>query len=58
MKLPNTFRMNEPYVIAEEIDGEAIILNFESGTYYSLNESAALIWRAIQAGCVDADPTP
>lgn len=50
MNHPETFRINEPHVIAEEIEGEAIILNFESGTYYSLNESAMLIWRSIQAG--------
>lgn len=50
MNHQETFRINEPQVIAEEIDGEAIILNFESGTYYSLNESAMGIWRSIQAG--------
>lgn len=48
--MEETFRLNEPHVIAEEIDGEAIILNFESGTYYSLNESALAIWRSMQAG--------
>lgn len=45
-----TFRINQPRVIAEEIDEEVIILNFESGTYYSLNTSAMAIWRLIEAG--------
>lgn len=44
------FRINEPEVIAEEIEGEVIILNFDSGSYYSLNENAMGIWRLLQAG--------
>lgn len=50
MTANDSFRINEPQVIAEEIDGEAIILNFESGTYYSLNSSAMTIWNALQTG--------
>lgn len=45
-----TFRINEPHVISEEIEGEAIILNFDSGTYYSLNNTAMGIWGLIQTG--------
>ena len=44
------YRINEPAVISEVIEGEAIILNFESGTYYSLNESARSIWEDLAAG--------
>lgn len=44
------YRINEPSVIAEVIEGEAIILNFESGSYYSLNESGKAIWADILAG--------
>ncbi len=50
MSNQGAFRINEPQIIAEEIEGEAIILNFESGTYYSLNDSAMEIWRSLQAG--------
>lgn len=44
------YRINEPAVISEVIEGEAIILNFDSGTYYSLNESARSIWEDLAAG--------
>jgi len=44
------YRINEPAVISEVIEGEAIILNFESGTYYSLNQSARSIWEDLAAG--------
>lgn len=44
------FRINEPEVIAEEIEGEVIILNFDSGSYYSLNENAMGIWHLLQGG--------
>lgn len=50
MQSNQTFRVNEPHVISEVIDGEVIILNFESGTYYSLNESGMFVWQSIQQG--------
>ncbi len=46
----STFRVNEPHVISEAIDGEVVILNFDKGTYYSLNESAMAVWQGIQGG--------
>jgi hypothetical protein len=50
----SAYRINEPAVISEVIEGEAIILNFESGTYYSLNESARSIWQDLAAGVTTA----
>ena len=44
------YRVNDPSVISEVIDGETIVLDFESGHYYSLNPSASEIWRRICAG--------
>lgn len=44
------FSVNSPQVISEHIDGEEIILNFESGTYYSLNPCGRVIWRGLQDG--------
>jgi hypothetical protein len=35
-------------VVSEEIDGEVIIVNLNNGNYYSLAQSAAVIWAAIQ----------
>lgn len=39
------YRINHPAVIAEVIDGEAIIVNLDSGAYYSLRNSASAIWE-------------
>ena len=35
-------------IVAEEIDGEVIIVNLRNGNYYSLSQSAAVIWAGIQ----------
>ncbi|MGV6826288.1 MAG: PqqD family protein [bacterium] len=44
------FRINEPHVISELMEGEVIILNFDNGTYYSLNKSGIMIWEGLQQG--------
>jgi hypothetical protein len=41
-------RVATPHVIHESIDGETIIINLDSGTYYSTKGSGAQIWEAIQ----------
>ena len=46
----SVYQINAPSVISEVIDGEAIILNFDSGSYYSLNESGMAIWQGILQG--------
>lgn len=35
-------------VVSEEIDGEVVIVNLKNGNYYSLSQSATLIWAGIQ----------
>lgn len=35
-------------VVAEEIDGEVVIVNLKNGNYYSLTQSATLVWAGIQ----------
>jgi hypothetical protein len=44
------FRINTPHVVAETLDGEATIVDLDSGTYYALNESGSLIWDGVIAG--------
>lgn len=39
-----------PSVVSEEIDGEAIAINFETGAYFSFLGWSAWTWRALQAG--------
>ena len=43
-------RANIPAIAAEEIDGEIVIVSFDSGHYFSLRDTAADIWRHIEAG--------
>jgi Coenzyme PQQ synthesis protein D (PqqD) len=43
------YRVNEPQVINEMIDGEAIMINLATGTYYSLNPSGADVWALVEA---------
>ena len=41
------FCLNQPAVISEVIDGEAIIVNLDSGAYYSLRDSGCAIWELL-----------
>jgi Coenzyme PQQ synthesis protein D (PqqD) len=43
------FRVNSPEVISETIQGETIVINLTTGTYYSLPGSGAEIWEAVAA---------
>jgi hypothetical protein len=49
------YRVNSPSVIGEVLDGEAIIVNLDSGAYYSLDGAGAEVWPAAQAGATLAD---
>ena len=44
------FRVNSPNVIQETIEGEVIIIDLKTGTYYSLRDSGAAVWEAIEQG--------
>lgn len=41
------YRINDPTVSHQILDGEAIIINLESGNYYSLDRLGADVWTAI-----------
>lgn len=43
-------RCNRDSVAAEVVDGEAIILNLETGAYYSLDQAGARIWQLLEHG--------
>lgn len=42
------YRVNHPQVINEMIDGEAIMINLASGSYYSLDTLGAEIWGLVE----------
>jgi len=44
------FRVNTPTVTHETIDGEAVIINLDSGNYYSLIEAGSFIWAIVERG--------
>ena len=39
---------NEGEVAAKVMDGEAVIINLASGTYYSMDKAGGLIWELIE----------
>lgn len=41
-------QVNAPQVIHETIDGEVIIINLGTGSYYSLKGSGAAVWDVVQ----------
>jgi Coenzyme PQQ synthesis protein D (PqqD) len=43
-------RVNAPHVIHESIDGEVIVINLGTGSYYSLKGSGAAVWHALDQG--------
>jgi len=50
MSHPSCFVCNTEKISHETIDGEVVIINLESGAYYSLDNSAAQIWGFIEKG--------
>lgn len=40
----------DPGIVHQTIDGEAVIINLESGCYYSLTGTAAEIWALLERG--------
>ena len=42
--------INEPTVIADVLDHEAVILNLDTGKYYSARDSGLDVWQLLSAG--------
>lgn len=45
-----TYIINSPPVTHQTIDGEVVIINLQNGSYYSLRDSAAMIWALVEQG--------
>jgi hypothetical protein len=41
------YEIHGPDIISEEMDDETVVINLESGCYYSLNAAATKIWEAV-----------
>ena len=44
------FRAKSPSVVSEIIDGEVVVLNLDSGNYYSADQVGAVLWRWMELG--------
>lgn len=49
------FRVNRPAVVCEIIDDEVIIIEFDSGNYYSLDKTGTEAWKLIERGATRAE---
>ena len=49
MELDARYRVNGPAVTHEVVDDEAVIINLETGNYYSLERIGAEIWTMLSA---------
>jgi len=47
MNAPTLYKVNEPAVVFETIDGETILLNMNSGCFFDLEGSGEIIWKFI-----------
>lgn len=48
--MPNRYRVLTPTVVHESFDQEVVIVNLDSGDYYSLSGSGSDCWHCILAG--------
>ena len=39
--------VNQSKVLSEELDGETIIINLETGNYYSMNKAGSALWARL-----------
>ena len=49
------YEINDPAVVADDIDGMAVIINLETGAYFSGTASSAEAWAAVAAGASSAE---
>jgi hypothetical protein len=48
--LQSQFSMNSPNIVGEKFDEEVVLVNLNSGIYFSLRENAAKIWTLLTMG--------
>lgn len=55
MTAPRTLRINHPFVASEIIDGEAVIMNLNTGNYFSARQVGAVVWDWVEKGLSEQD---
>lgn len=53
-----TYTVNTKKAISETLDNETIIINLETGSYYSMNPAGTAIWGALSQGTPVAITSP
>src|SRR5262245_59436101 len=51
LSLETRLRPNDDEVIGKVMDGEAILINLATGSYYAIPDVGAFVWEAIEARC-------
>jgi len=41
------YRVEGEHIVSEEIDGETLVINYDTGTYYSFLGPSSLVWKLI-----------
>lgn len=44
------YRINSPNVVREYFDGEVVVVNLETGTYFSVENVGAVVWAMLEEG--------
>lgn len=44
------YRVNSPSIVSEVIDGEVVMINLDTGSYYSAGKTGAVVWEALARG--------
>ena len=55
MSTEKAFRINTPNVVGEEFEGEVVVVNLESGCYFSLTGGAKDIWQILARGAASTE---
>lgn len=50
MNASTRFRVNRPQVVHETIDNEVVLIDFDTGNYYSLDRVGADVWGFVEGG--------
>lgn len=51
LTMEKSYKINSPRIAGEIVDGEVIIVDLETGSYFSSQGSGAEIWGLIDMGC-------
>jgi hypothetical protein len=44
------YALNQPRVVGEVIDGEVMVINLDTGVYYSVTGAGAAVWPMLVGG--------